>query len=985
MLRSASGLRIRYRFLLRCLLRCLRLRTTHNKMGGDGEESGGGGASSPPHPSSPAAAGVGGWQAFQDDEGRTYYYHAEREETQWEAPEGFVPAAPGAGGELGGRDPGAVPGGAADAAADAATGARAAPAQEQAQAPATAQDERRWVGYRDDEGRTYYFNEATGETQWERPEGRGVTVIEEEEEEGGAAADSATATATAAAAAPGGGGAEAAEGEERDAGAGDGQGDGRGGGQGAAAPVEAKGGAGAPAERDPREVALEEAEEALNQPDAVLEFDCLDNIREVIDQRGSSVGGPRAMQSLVSSHQGLTAVSGLLGLWLAELRSTLTAASGTRAGPATAAARGGGGGGRPRPGPASGSPGPFGEAADHVRSVAGGVVSRFAMEHFTKTSGDNILNLSKAEATFLEEMIGSSTWRRLLIDLSARHTDSALLTYCLKAISKGGHHREIAKRIDQSDYFGVFNSMLTSEVEQIGMISASTVASSASTDGGMAAILTDLRRTCTSTSYTYVYTREVLRELVTRAGAEARTEPDPAARAALMRAVRRWERLREELEAEMVAPGAAAAGSSMLERKRKLDVALMTSDLHQRQRRRTDPTGAGEAGPGLAKVADMRDMARDALDMAAAKMIKRYASGLSLDSDTTEQLLRASYGDSKLLVGDVLNAHPTALEALMTYLYKPGRMRVKSIEIRHRCAKLVALSALALQEALANQGTGEKGEAAATTTANGDGDEGGGGSGDGDSDGPSSVNLDESTKAVLRGSQLCEQIENVVSFTAVDDATHGKDSSAGRELSSLCIRHAPVGRGALVWATERARSADFCDSAAYPTLAPSILSLARIVGLHHPLLRPMAIDLALTFIGHSPPDLAFQKVQALKEQSLRLLLLLATRGEAARVLGAVGTSGLLDAPNLRYFVAGLLQVVQPPVSLALVHSLGGLLSSKACVEALRSLEHFAAESRAALMGLLDAFRLALSSKGNLASSATPANKALVSNLILLYR
>ena len=91
-------------------------------MGGDGEESGGGGASSPPHPSSPAAAGVGGWQAFQDDEGRTYYYHAEREETQWEAPEGFVPAAPGAGVEPGGRDPGAVPGGAADAAADAATG-----------------------------------------------------------------------------------------------------------------------------------------------------------------------------------------------------------------------------------------------------------------------------------------------------------------------------------------------------------------------------------------------------------------------------------------------------------------------------------------------------------------------------------------------------------------------------------------------------------------------------------------------------------------------------------------------------------------------------------------------------------------------------------------------------------------------------------------------------------------------------------------------
>ena len=272
MLRSASGLRIRYRCLLRCHLRCLRLRlrTKHNKMGGDGEESGGGGASSPPHPSSPAAAGVGGWQAFQDDEGRTYYYHAEREETQWEAPEGFVPAAPGARVELGGRDQGAVPGGAADAAADAATGARAAPAQEQA--PATAQDERRWVGYRDDEGRTYYFNEATGETQWERPaEGPDVVVVEEEDME----AEAFEADASSSQQQTGDGGRASSEPpmEEGEYVADDGAmevDDGE--------TVERKAGMEVeeqvPEEemKDPRQVALEKAEEALTARDAVMEL-----------------------------------------------------------------------------------------------------------------------------------------------------------------------------------------------------------------------------------------------------------------------------------------------------------------------------------------------------------------------------------------------------------------------------------------------------------------------------------------------------------------------------------------------------------------------------------------------------------------------------------------------------------------------------------------------------------------------------------------
>lgn len=66
-----------------------------------------------------------GWQALQDDEGRTYYYNSESQETSWTLPEGEVV----------------------------------------------------WTVYTTDEGKDYYYNEATGETTWDKPE-----VLKQKEE-----------------------------------------------------------------------------------------------------------------------------------------------------------------------------------------------------------------------------------------------------------------------------------------------------------------------------------------------------------------------------------------------------------------------------------------------------------------------------------------------------------------------------------------------------------------------------------------------------------------------------------------------------------------------------------------------------------------------------------------------------------------------------------------------------------------------------------
>ena len=683
--------------------------------------------------------------------------------------------------------------------------------------------------------------------------------------------------------------------------------------------------------------------------------DCLDNVAELIDQLGGNVGGPKAMQALISSNHGLTAVCGLLGLWITELRTTLATSTGESpskmkpstkniGGSGAAASAVGGGGGSPQ---------------DQVRSIAEDIVSRFAREHFSVAKGDNILNLSKSEAAFLEQMIENQRWRRLLIDLSATYKDSALLTYCLKSISKRGHHREIAKRINQSDYFGVFNAMLTSELEYLGMVGIPKKGGDGADGEGFDdetpesfdGVISDLRRTCTSTSYTYYYTREVLRVLTARAKAAAGAK-DGAEAASINKAMRRWSRLSEELETAMVLPDestSAGTSTNAIIRKRRLDIALTTSELHQRQRRRVAPNSS--------VVAPKKSVMRDNLDSAVEKLIRKYSMGVVIDNETAEALLRASYGSEKQIIGDILNAHPVSLAALLAYLFKPGRLRVRSLEMRHKCAKLIALASYSASVALSKSGKGVR-EASVED------------------------NVDEFTKILLRGSQLCEQIETMVSFIVVDEVDFKEGASVGRELSSLCIKNPAVAQGALLWSIERGSSLEFVDSAAYPTLAPSILSLARIISIHHPLSRPEVQKIALIFLKHSPPELSFQKAQGLKEQALRLLLWLCTQGESVRVFTAVTSAGF-DSALLRYFMGAILQIVRPAFSLPLVRALGSLLSSKPCVDALRS-SHFDASGKALLAKLLGNFREAISPQGNLASCTTATDKALVASLTTLY-
>ncbi len=90
--------------------------------------------------------------------------------------------------------------------------------------------------------------------------------------------------------------------------------------------------------------------------------------------------------------------------------------------------------------------------------------------------------------------------------------------------------------------------------------------------------------------------------------------------------------------------------------------------------------------------------------------------------------------------------------------------------------------------------------------------------------------------------------------------------SLGSQLTALCIPHSPVAQGFLIWAMERAKKKDFFLSPAYPTTAPGMLSLARIIAKHHFYCRSTVLQFTLLFLKHSNPELSYQKNQALKER-----------------------------------------------------------------------------------------------------------------------
>jgi hypothetical protein len=142
----------------------------------------------------------------------------------------------------------------------------------------------------------------------------------------------------------------------------------------------------------------------------------------------------------------------------------------------------------------------------------------------------------------------------------------------------------------------------------------------------------------------------------------------------------------------------------------------------------------------------------------------------------------------------------------------------------------------------------------------------------------------------------------------------------------------------------------------------------------------------MAFLRHANPDISYQKINALKEQALRLMVCLLIQGDVAPVLTSItnllSKSGSeLDASLVRYFVGGVVDAVVPPFSPVFVRLFSSLLKASRTIDAVRS-AYFAPDSKKKLGAVLHAFKTTKRSNGTVLSGD---DAVLVSSLLTTYQ
>lgn len=123
-----------------------------------------------------------------------------------------------------------------------------------------------------------------------------------------------------------------------------------------------------------------------------------------------------------------------------------------------------------------------------------------------------------------------------------------------------------------------------------------------------------------------------------------------------------------------------STNSTPLFRKRRLDVSMTISEMHQRQRRRLMP---GKPQGDVDLTHDNELIAT--IETSVLSFLRRYSLGTRVDDRILDAMLQSgSTGAKGSIVGELLMRRPLTVEALLGYLYKPGSQRVGSIVTKNK-------------------------------------------------------------------------------------------------------------------------------------------------------------------------------------------------------------------------------------------------------------------------------------------------------------
>lgn len=142
-----------------------------------------------------------------------------------------------------------------------------------------------------------------------------------------------------------------------------------------------------------------------------------------------------------------------------------------------------------------------------------------------------------------------------------------------------------------------------------------------------------------NTRITFTFFPKLLHELISQAEAQSSRGSDSSA---LKQAAKKWRRLQEELEDEMLK---AQTTGTTFQKKRRVDVTLSMNELVQRQRRRLNPneivSGSALNGNDSSKTA-----LENSLDSSIASFLTKCSLGNPVDKESVECIFRYAYGGS---------------------------------------------------------------------------------------------------------------------------------------------------------------------------------------------------------------------------------------------------------------------------------------------------------------------------------------------------